>query len=336
MNTVRDDFIQPFERLLADHCAPTRVRNVEAGASVAELWKHFHDSGFLDALMPESRSGAGLNLSEIFPLVYLCGSYAAPIPIAQTLLCRAIWTAAARAIPTGPITIAGSAATDGRAIECASAPYGLVARWVAISLSDRSLLLPLDTARVTPTGVYGSLEAHIRWETMPAALTIDTPIDLQALGACLYAAQLAGAMSRALEMTLRYANERSQFGRSIGKFQAIQHQLSVMAEHVTAARMAAQIGCHSGTHIPDTRFAAVAKARTSEAAVAVAAIAHAVHGAMGFTAEYDLQLYTRRLHEWRLAYGSEAYWMKRIGAELLGADGTMLDFIRGNLFPQPV
>jgi alkylation response protein AidB-like acyl-CoA dehydrogenase len=54
-----------------------------------------------------------------------------------------------------------------------------------------------------------------------------------------------------------------------------------------------------------------------------------VHGGMGFTEEYDLQLYTRRLHEWRIAYGSEAFWNRELGTELLQkSDTRAIDFIR--------
>jgi acyl-CoA dehydrogenase len=63
--------------------------------------------------------------------------------------------------------------------------------------------------------------------------------------------------------------------------------------------------------------------------VLVASIAHAVHGAIGITEEYDLQLLTRRLHEWRMAHGSEAYWNPIIGSSVLASDErTLLDFIR--------
>jgi alkylation response protein AidB-like acyl-CoA dehydrogenase len=158
----------------------------------------------------------------------------------------------------------------------------------------------------------------------------ETKPDLE-LTACLIAAQMAGAMQRVLEMTLQFANDRQQFGRPLGKFQAIQHQLAVMAEQVLAARMAAQIGCSA----PATMNAAIAKARASEAAVEVAALAHSIHGAMGFTTDHDLQLFTRRLHAWRLQAGSESYWHEVLGLEVLnspqGEPGQphSLDILRG-------
>ncbi len=113
---------------------------------------------------------------------------------------------------------------------------------------------------------------------------------------------------------MSYANDHVQFGKPIGKFQSIQHQLSVMAEHVAAANAAAEAACaFTPDGWPAHAACAVAKGRASEASQQVVAIAHAVHGAIGVTGEYDLQLYTRRLNEWRIAFGSEAYWYRRIG-----------------------
>jgi alkylation response protein AidB-like acyl-CoA dehydrogenase len=104
-----------------------------------------------------------------------------------------------------------------------------------------------------------------------------------AWGAALHAALLAGAMSRSFELALQYANDRSQFGRSMGKFQAVQHQLALMAEHVAAARMAAASAFAFGRTVPVLLNAAIAKARTNEAVIEVAAIAHAIHGAISVT-----------------------------------------------------
>jgi alkylation response protein AidB-like acyl-CoA dehydrogenase len=72
----------------------------------------------------------------------------------------------------------------------------------------------------------------------------------------------------------------------------------------------------------------MAKARASEAAVLVANTAHGLHGAIGVTEEYDLQLLTRRLHEWRMVHGSETYWNRLIGEQLLAANTTLCEFVR--------
>jgi acyl-CoA dehydrogenase len=93
--------------------------------------------------------------------------------------------------------------------------------------------------------------------------------------------------------------------------------------------MAAQIGCEATGQIPNRLRVAVAKARASEAAPEVAALSHSIHGAIGFTEECDLQLFTRRLHHWRQIAGSESYWHDILGRELVeGRDGLALDLIR--------
>ncbi len=139
-----------------------------------------------------------------------------------------------------------------------------------------------------------------------------------------------GVARAALAEAVRYAGERVAFEKTISKFQAVQQQLSRMAEHVAATCMAAEAAFQPG---PDGQAqwlqAAIAKARCSEAAVLVADTAHALHGAIGVTQEYDLQLYTRRLRAWRVAHGSEAHWNQRIGEQVLAGSASVLDTIRG-------
>ena len=147
--------------------------------------------------------------------------------------------------------------------------------------------------------------------------------------AAMVAALQCGIMQRTFAMSLDYCNQRVQFGKLLGKFQAIQQQLSAAAEQVMASTLAAQsaFGC-AGPH-PGLLAAAMAKARTSEAGALVAATAHAVHGAIGMTDEYDLGVFTRRLHDWRTAYGAENHWHALVGRCLLASREPLLDFVRG-------
>jgi acyl-CoA dehydrogenase len=134
-------------------------------------------------------------------------------------------------------------------------------------------------------------------------------------------------MEKAVEMSIAYANERVQFGKPIGKQQAVQQQLSVMCELLYAARMGAEIGLSAHGLTINSADVATAKSRASEAAVTIANLSHAIHGAIGVTAEYNLQLYTRRLHEWRQAYGSETYWNRLLGEAMLESGQTALEFV---------
>jgi acyl-CoA dehydrogenase len=147
---------------------------------------------------------------------------------------------------------------------------------------------------------------------------------LLAFGALIRAQQLAGAMERALDYALTYAQERKQFGRPIGKFQAIQHMLAEAAGQHAAATAAADLAIDAWDS-DDFGFAvAVAKARTGEAAGKVAEVAHQVHGAMGFTQEHPLHFATRRLWSWRDEFGADAYWQEQIGRQVCAAGGAAL------------
>ena len=325
-----DDLLsRGLRQLLQDRCTPDAVRRIERGESPAALWAALEASGFPDALVSEAQGGAGLALSDVFELFELCGTHVVPVPLAETILARGLLASVRIERPAGSIALALAHAASAGAIRCTNVPGGWVADWVLAQRQGECLLLPVAQAATTPA-VF-PLDATLEWSAaaVASATRAAGTHDLQALQACASAAQLAGALMSVFTRTLQYANERVQFGRPIGKFQAIQHQLAVLSEHAFAARMAAQIGCHADGCVPDRLRVAVAKARTSEAAVEVAALAHAIHGAIGFTAEYDLQLFTRRLHAWRQAGGSEGCWHGVLGQHVVHEhQGLALDVLR--------
>jgi alkylation response protein AidB-like acyl-CoA dehydrogenase len=138
------------------------------------------------------------------------------------------------------------------------------------------------------------------------------------VAALLRAAQMAGAMERALEIALEHANTRVQFGRAIGKFQAVQQMLALQASHTAAAAAAVDLGCDGLASGDGLAECAVAKSRAGEAAGFAAEIAHQVVAAMGFTMEHPLHRYTRRLWSWRDEHGNEVFWNERLGALAAG------------------
>lgn len=324
-----DLFTDALRQLLVDQCTPQLVREIESGQSAEPFWNKLQESGFADALLSEEQSGAGLVLPDVFAMIELCGSYAVPVPLAETMLARSLLARAGLEPPQGCITFGLDATNADGAIRCKLVPCGRVANWVLLAQDDACLLLPVARAEMRPA-VF-TLDADLAWSAaeVDAARRLAGGHDLRTLQACICAAQLSGALMSVFTRTLQFANERSQFGRPIGKFQAIQHQLSVISEHTFSARMAAQIGCYSDSGTPERLRVAVAKARTSEAALEVAALSHSIHGAIGFTEEFDLQLFTRRLHAWRQTAGSESYWHTVLGEELVDRQvGLALDLVR--------
>lgn len=321
-------FTEAIEDILKDQCMPAMVRAIEAGGSCAPLWQALEVTGFLELLASEADGGAQLPLGDLFPILCTFGRYAMPVPAAQTIAVRALLPS--HAIPAGMITLAAAFRREaGGIISCPLTPYGMIADFVLARDADALLLLPGTAARRQNTGVHLSQAATLSWPDESGWTRIPgVGAALPAFAAALYAALISGAMTRVFEMTLEHCNHRVQFGKSLGKFQAVQHQLSVMAEHTAASSIAAEHAFHTDRTVPSLLAAAMAKSRTSETAALVAGIAHALHGAIGVTEEYDLQLLTRRLHEWRVAHGSEAHWNLLIGQDVLASDMSLVDFVR--------
>jgi len=322
-------FTDAAAALLAGHCPPAAVRAIEAGASADALWSAIAEAGFADALVPEAQDGAGLALADVFGVWALCGQHALPLPLAETMLARALLARAGLAAPAGPVALASARAQADGSRRCTAVPGGRTAHFVLASDGQHCRLLAVASARAEPASF--ELDATLSWPAAAwdAAPALPALPDLRTLQALVLAAQLAGALMAVFQRTLHYANERQQFGKPIGKFQAIQHQLSVMAEEAFAGHMAAQLACATPGLVLDTLRVAVAKARTGEAALKVAELAHSIHGAIGFTREFDLQLLTRRLHAWRQAAGSESHWHQVLGAALVDGDAALtLDLLR--------
>ncbi len=313
------DLLGPFARLLDDVADMATVRALEHNAPVAPLWQALAESGFLDAMVPENSGGAGLSFANIAPLIEALGARGLPVPVADTMVARALLGGAA---PQGPIVLVTSQALP----VCGArfADHALVDDGRALVLSPLAALDP------RPTGVHGSsamvLSGGAQGPQFPRP-----DGGLRAIAAVLRAGLIAGAGARLTEMACAHANTRVQFGKPIGLQQAIQQMLAVMAQDLVGTRIAAQLGASRGLIVP-LALAASAKITASAAAARLAASAHAVHGAIGIAAACDVQILTRRLHEWRLADGSEGYWAGMLGTARLQSDKTTVDWVREAIF----
>jgi acyl-CoA dehydrogenase len=181
--------------------------------------------------------------------------------------------------------------------------------------------LPISQA----TSLAGEPRDDVSFEgvTPEAAHPVSVDQDrLVAFGAAVRAQQIAGALEKILDQSVQYALDRVQFGRSIAKFQAVQHNLATLAGEVAAASAAADAAAEACA-MPEIAISdiAIAKVRCGEAAGTGAAIAHQVHGAMGFTYEHSLHHATRRLWSWREEFGNEAVWAARLG-RMIAARGA--------------
>ena len=117
----------------------------------------------------------------------------------------------------------------------------------------------------------------------------------------LIAAEMTGAIRRVVDTTTTYVSERHQFGRPLSSFQVIQHVAARLATLREAATWITRLACCD----PTAEHVHAAKGWLSAAAAEVSALGHQLHGATGFTEEYGLQRFTKRLRILRFAWGDD-------------------------------
>lgn len=183
-----------------------------------------------------------------------------------------------------------------------------------------------DLAAVLRLAGFHALAAPLGEQIVEAAREHrnDIPGDSITLAAFLRVCQAAGALDGSLKLAIDHCSERQQFGRPLSKFQAVQQSIALLAMEAAAANCAAQ-GAAAALDRGDGAFEiACAKLRANEAMKHGSALAHQVHGAIGFTRDYPLQQLTRRMMAWRSEGGNDAYWSTRIGKQALEWGGTGL------------
>jgi acyl-CoA dehydrogenase len=326
--SVAEELLDPFCALLKDIASVAAIRSAEGGMAPPGMWEAIVASGFADALVSEERGGAGLSMADVQPLFVACGEHLLPVALGQTMLARAVVSSAGQTVPSEPIVLwPQSAQRQLRSLVLPAACEGILA------LTQRGpTMMQVRRLRADARSAdgFGLVPAALVDE--PPLVEFDAPdVDLLDYAAAAVAASMAGAMTRVVEMSLAFANERRQFGRPLSAFQAVQHQLAVAAEQVVLANSATRIAFAEGLAL-DSRRVAIAKVIANDAAAVVCSVAHAVHGAIGISWEYDLQLYSRRLRRWQVSFGSTQFWARRIGAaRLSGNCAHSVDFIRGVL-----
>jgi acyl-CoA dehydrogenase len=144
------------------------------------------------------------------------------------------------------------------------------------------------------------------------------------MAALFRAGLMSGALQQLLDLSVAYVGQRVQFGRPLGRFQAVQQQLAVLAGSVAASSAITNAAACVVERADGELMVAAARSRLADAVDAGNAIAHQVHGAMGFVREYQLHLSTRRLWAWRDEYGTAVQWRERLGRAFAGTPANEL------------
>ena len=165
--------------------------------------------------------------------------------------------------------------------------------------------LRLDGVRVAADAVLG--------EAGEAASAIERHLDR---GAAAVTAEIVGAIEGALEMTVQFAKDRTQFGRPIGQYQGVKHPLAEIYVDLECLKSLLYYAAWALDSSPEEGPSAVsaAKAFGSEAITRAGIDAIQLHGAIGYTEEYDIQLYLKRSKWARPAFGDEEHHYERVAS----------------------
>tara|TARA_A100001037_G_scaffold281579_1_gene285387 strand:- start:2832 stop:3779 length:948 start_codon:yes stop_codon:yes gene_type:complete len=289
--------VDSASRIFADYSGKAVVERSESGEYPTALDEVLAQNGFFDLATRDS----GFPLESTFLVLREAGKYAVSVPLAEIML-GSRWVGSGSRPSIG--VIAGQ--------KIVGIPWASRAAILIGVKKDAREALTITHGKIRPgRNIAGESRDEVSIENnMALDLEGDVGYDLLALARL---TQTVGVLEKILELTLSYANEREQFGRPIAKFQAIQHNLAILAGEVAAAVRAGDSGIAAISSPRQRVEIASSKARVNEAAGTVAEIAHQVHGAMGFTHEHQLHHFTRRAWAWRDEFGNEVYWRQELG-----------------------
>lgn len=334
MSELRNILEDSVNRLFSDQLDWNTLDKYEKNGWPEELWAHITEQGMDKVLAREEAGGMNGSWNDAYPIIRACGRYAVPVPLPETILAHWIATQSNQDLMEGIPSIFSKGCAirnDKLILGNQNFPWGGQADFLLGIIDGNVVIADTKNAVVTPQKNLGRDDRDTLSGELDIITSYPTQLDndtVHWLGALLRSAQIAGAGAAALDLAVQYAGDREQFGRSLSKFQAIQHHLadlaglvaSVDAMAITAFARLNEVGI-----VGDGRNArleiAAAKCRASEAVEKITRISHQIHGAIGFTYEYGLHFVTRRLWAWRTEYGGVSEWGENLGRAAVKASG---------------
>jgi alkylation response protein AidB-like acyl-CoA dehydrogenase len=331
---------------LRDKFGPQQVRDLyespESDGVPAGLWQAVGEQGWLAVLVPEEHDGIGLGLLDAAVIARAFGAGTVPGPWLGTVLVgEAVRLAGSDAqqkallprlaagevkgavallksgsLATPPATASGGTLSG----DLGLVEYAGVADTLVVAAQDG--LYVVDPADATVTA-HEALDRTVRLSTVvldgaPAEkLQNSSPEILQELldrAAVLVANDLVGIARKALSDTVEYDKTRVQFGKPVGSFQAIKHDLADIHLGVTMAEHAATYAAHAfDVDAADKQLAAsIAKTKAGDMASASTGAMIQYHGGIGYTWEHDSHFYLKRAKRLEYQYGDASQHRERI------------------------
>lgn len=335
------------KRVFRDNVTPDFLQRFRNTGDIKALWELVEETGLGHALANSIDDPDALRFADVFELFHGIGYWQVPLPLTETVLAREILAAADADLPDGPITIYAPIDpakhwenVDGNwqfkgpleNVPWASASDHLLAvdpdqNWGLYALAGQSIQTGVNVAKeprdtITPSGDWRPIASgkipHLDQAGLLARVAL-----VRAIAMC-------GAMECALERTIAYLGERSQFGRTLSRFQVLQHAVAEMTAEIATARTACRVAAETASlSLTDARLSerllfdvAVAKICAGKATATCVRATHQMHGAIGFTREHPLHYATQLLWALRAEAGSESFWASRLGKAAISVGGS--------------
>jgi alkylation response protein AidB-like acyl-CoA dehydrogenase len=293
LNEEQQAVLESVDRLLAQHAGPARAIELNRDGLYDETLHRLLDESGFSSIACDLASGerkAGLEAALVVEAISRAGGVVASA--AQLLVAPFVCERPLH----GPLALC----TQDDLAQGVPLRFAAHAANLLVLGQDAVTLVALQTGDVAPVRSsfgypMGRLDTATDWQ---ARLARGTPLATGAVQAMTQwwrlalAIEAVGTMDAALQHTVEYLKQRRQFGRAIGSFQAIQHRLSLCAIQVEASRWLAR---EAAWHGAQAESAAIAAAFALEAADLVFTETHQMSGAIGFTCEFNLHVWTMRL-----------------------------------------
>ena len=319
--------------LLRRHCdlSHLRARLDDGTAHSPALWGRLAETGLVSALVAEEHRGAGLDSSYLSGVLFSLGEHAVPEPFLETAVVAVSVLAAFPESPAAAEWLAKIAA--GEAL--VAVRLGALTPHV-VHAADADLLLdladdgsvrawPAADLDVVPVKALDPLRPLAKVVARTDGELLGTSVEVveraRVLAVAGAACLLAGASRRLLDLTVEYVAVRHQFGRPVGSFQGVKHRVAdmvVMVEMATAAAMSAFDAAGSADLADARRRAWAAKAYAGDAAELANVDALQLHGGIGFTWEYHLHIWLKRVMGLAASYGTTTALRRELAKELVG------------------
>ncbi|MCQ8827875.1 acyl-CoA dehydrogenase [Streptomyces malaysiensis] len=329
LDQAQTDFGRTLDRMLGGADTPRAVRAWARGehAPGRAVWGRLAEAGVTGLAVPEAYEGVGPLPVELGVAYVAAGRHAVPGPLAETAAAAVLLAALAE----GGTARAGQAAghwlpriADGRALVTLAAadggPYALDADAAdaVFAVEGEELWLAPGHGPVQPS--FDPARRLARplpgGEPLARGLAVATAAARAADWAAFATAALSLGTGLALvERTAAYVKQRTQFGRPIGSFQAVKHRLAdalIGLEFARPLLYGAAVALASTPANEARAEVAAAKVAAGEAAYTAARTALQLHGALGYTEEYDLSLWIRKARALRTAWGSPSVCRSRV------------------------